>query len=119
MSTLVDDLAIETVSVSALKPYAGNPRTHTKRQIGQIARSIRTFGWTNPILVGGSGGVIAGHGRLEAVKLLGIERVPTIRLADMSAAQIRAYVIADNRLAELAGWDDELLAIELRALTEI
>jgi len=115
----VDNISIETMPVSALEPHARNPRTHTKQQVRQIARSIETFGWTNPILIDGSGGVIAGHGRLEAAKLLGLERVPTIRLADMSEAQIRAYVIADNRLAELAGWDDELLAIELQALSEI
>lgn len=115
----VDDLTIETMPVSALEPYARNPRRHTKQQIRQIAKSIETFDWTNPILIDGSGGVIAGHGRLEAAKLLGLERVPTIRLADMTEAQVRAYVIADNRLAELAGWDDELLAIELQALTEI
>lgn len=119
MTEQIRDLGIETLPVSALEPYARNPRTHTKKQIRQIARSIETFGWTNPILIDGSGRVIAGHGRLEAAKRLGIERVPTIRLADMSEAQIRAYVIADNRLAELAGWDDELLAIELHALTEI
>lgn len=119
MPVRTKDLSVETVSVSSLRPCDRNPRTHTKQQIRQIASSIETFGWTNPILVDGSGGVIAGHGRLEAANLLGIEHVPTIRLADMSAAQIRAYIIADNRLAELAGWDDELLAIELQALTEI
>lgn len=119
MSDTIRELGVETVPVSTLEPFARNPRTHTKKQIRQIARSIETFGWTNPILIDGAGGVIAGHGRLEAAKLLGIERVPIIRLADMSEAQIRAYVIADNRLAELAGWDDDLLAIELQALTEI
>ena len=119
MADTIRDLGVETMPVSALEPYVRNPRTHTKTQVRQIARSIETFGWTNPILIDGSGGVIAGHGRLEAAKLLGLERVPTIRLADMSEAQIRAYVIADNRLAELAGWDDELLAIELQALSEI
>ena len=119
MNAQFRDLRVETVSVSALKPYARNPRTHTKKQIRQIAESIRTFGWTNPILVDAEGGVIAGHGRLEAAKLLGMERVPTIRLEDMSEAQKRAYVIADNRLAEIAGWDDDLLAIELQALSEI
>jgi DNA modification methylase len=113
------DLRIETVAVSSLRPYARNPRTHTKKQIRQIADSIRTFGWTNPILVDAEGGVIAGHGRLEAAKLLGIEHVPTIRLEDMSEAQKRAYVIADNRLAEIAGWDDDLLAVEFQALSEI
>ncbi len=119
MSKVIRDLGVETRPVSALELYARNPRTHTKQQIRQIAKSIETFGWTNPILIDGSGGVIAGHGRLAAAKLLGIGRVPTIRLDDMSEAQKRAYVIADNRLAELAGWDDELLAIELQALAEI
>lgn len=119
MSEHIRDLGIEAVAVSALKPHERNARTHTRKQIRQIARSIETFGWTNPLLIDGAGGVIAGHGRLEAAKLLGIERVPTIRLADMTEAQIRAYVIADNRLAELAGWDDTLLGLELQALTEI
>jgi DNA modification methylase len=119
MNSQFRDLRVETVSVSTLKAYACNPRTHTKKQIRQIADSIRTFGWTNPILVDAEGGVIAGHGRLEAAKLLGIEHVPTIRLEDMSEAQKRAYVIADNRLAEIAGWDDDLLAVEFQALSEI
>lgn len=113
------DLNITYLSVAALKPYTRNPRTHSKTQLHQIAASIETFGWTNPILIDGSGGVIAGHGRLEAAKLLGIEHVPTIRIEDMSEAHKRAYVIADNKLAENAGWDTELLAIEMQALTEI
>jgi 16S rRNA G966 N2-methylase RsmD len=115
----IRDLEVEMVSVSALRPYARNPRVHSKKQLRQIADSIQVFGWTNPILIDGDGGVIAGHGRLQAAKLLGLERVPTIRLEHMSEAQKRAYVIADNRLAELAGWDDATLAIELQALTEI
>ena len=106
-------------AVAALKPSARNPRTHTEKQIRQIAASIEAFGWTNPILVDTEGGVIAGHGRLEAAKRLGIAHVPTICLAEMSAAQKRAYVIADNRLAELAGWDEALLAMELQTLTTI
>ncbi|RJF88613.1 DNA methylase N-4 [Oleomonas cavernae] len=113
------DPLIEMVPVSSLRPYARNPRTHTKKQIRQIAESIRTFGWTNPILVDGEDGVIAGYGRLEAAKQLGIERVPIIRLANMTEARKRTYIIADNRLAELAGWDDNLLAIELQGLLEI
>lgn len=119
MSDSIRDLRIETVSISTLKPYARNPRTHTKKQIRQIAESIQTFGWTNPILVDEEGSMIAGHGRIEAAKLLGIEHVPTIRLENLSEAQKRAYIIADNRLAEIAGWDDDLLAIELQALSEI
>ena len=115
----IRDLQVTSTPVSALKPHERNPRTHTKKQIRQIAESIETFGWTNPILVDGSGGVIAGHGRLAAARHLGLAEIPTIAIADMNEAQIRAYVIADNRLAELAGWDDELLALELRALSEI
>ena len=106
-------------ATSALKPAAHNPRTHSQQQIQQIAESICAFGFTNPILVDEQGEVMAGHGRLEAAKLLGLRQVPTICMGDLSAAQKRAYVIADNRLAELAGWDEELLAIELQSLTTI
>ena len=119
MTISIRDLEVETVSVSTLNHYAGNPRTHSKKQLRQIADSIQTFGWTNPILVDAENGVIAGHGRLEAAKLLGIDQIPTICIEDMSEAQMRAYIIADNRLAELAGWDDGLLAVEPQALTEI
>lgn len=113
------DLRIIERSTDALKPYARNPRTHSHKQIGQIADSIKEFGWTNPILIDADGNIIAGHGRLEAAKELGIKTVPTLLLDHMTEAQKRAYVIADNKLAENAGWDDDLLAIELKALTEI
>ncbi|MHC4406426.1 MAG: site-specific DNA-methyltransferase [Planctomycetota bacterium] len=106
-------------TVDELAPYTRNARTHTKKQIHQIAASIKEFGFTNPVLIDASGGIIAGHGRLEAAKLLGLHKVPTIRLDHLTDAQKRAYVIADNRLAELAGWDDELLAVELQYLSEI
>lgn len=119
MPKSVRDLTVEALPVSALKPYANNPRTHTKKQIRQIAQSIETFGWTNPILIDADDGVIAGHGRLAAAAQLGLETVPVIRIENMSAAQKRAYVIADNRLAELAGWDDTLLAVELQGLVDI
>ena len=112
-------LKITEMSVAALTPYAHNARTHSKKQIQQIARSIETFGWTNPILIDSNGGVIAGHGRLKAAEQLGLGTVPTIQLDDMSESQKRAYIIADNRLAELAGWDDEILAIELQSLVEL
>jgi hypothetical protein len=102
-----------------LRPRATNPRTHSKKQIRQIARSIERFGFTNPVLIDREGGIVAGHGRIEAAKLLGLEIVPTIRLEDLTEAEIRAYVIADNRLAENAGWDRELLAIELQGLIEL
>lgn len=109
----------QLVPPSSLKPYARNPRTHSAKQIRQIAESIREFGFTNPVLVDRDGGVIAGHGRIEAAKLLGIERIPTIRLEQMTEAQKRAYVIADNKLAENARWDPALLAIEFRYLAEL
>ncbi|MEX0645681.1 MAG: DNA methyltransferase [Parvularculaceae bacterium] len=112
-------LSIEYRAVSALKPYASNPRTHSNKQIRQIAESIKTFGWTYPILIDDEDGVIAGHGRIDAAKHLSLTEIPTIRLSSMTPAQKRAYVIADNRLAELAGWDKGLLAIELKGLLEM
>ena len=118
-SMRINDLKVETRPVSTLKPYGRNPRTHSKKQARQIAESIRTFGWTNPILIDAMGGVIAGHGRLQAAKLLGLETVPTIRIEDMTEAQKRAYVLADNKLAENAGWDRDLLALELQGLLEM
>lgn len=113
------DLKVETVSTTSLKPRPGNPRTHSKKQIRQIADSIRTFGWTNPILIDNDGGVVAGHGRLAAAMLIGMEEVPVIRLSAMTPAQVRAYVIADNKLAENAGWDRDLLRIELQDLLDM
>lgn len=99
-----------------LTPYANNSRTHSKEQVGQIVESIKEFGFTNPILIDEAGGIIAGHGRLEAANALGMEEVPTITLTGLSEAQKRAYVIADNRLALNAGWDIEALTSELKAL---
>src|SRR5262245_5327080 len=113
------DLVVEQVLISSLKPYPTNPRTHTRKQIRQIAESIRTFGWTNPVLVDADGRIIAGHGRVEAAKLLGAPQVPVLRIDDLTEAQIKAYVIADNKLAELAGWDAEILANELQLLSEL
>ncbi len=117
--SFLEKLRIECRSLSELKPYENNPRTHSKKQIRQIAESIKTFGWTNPILVDADGGVIAGHGRLLAAQLLNLSEVPVIRLENMSDAQKRAYIIADNKLAENAGWDKDLLKLELGALLEI
>ena len=107
---------IENRPIEALIPYARNSRTHSDAQVAQIAASIREFGWTNPVLVDGSNGIIAGHGRVLAARKLGFEQVPVIELAHLSESQKRAYVLADNKLAENAGWDDELLRIELEAL---
>ena len=112
----MNDLHIQRRQVSALIPYIRNARTHSPEQIAQIAASIREFGWTNPILVDGHNGVIAGHGRLLAARQLGFDEVPVIELAHLNDAQRRAYVLADNRLAENAGWDTELLRLELGEL---
>ena len=104
--------------IQDLIPYARNSRTHSDAQVAQIAASIREFGWTNPILLDGENGIIAGHGRLLAAQKLGETQVPTIELAHMSEAQKRAYVIADNKLALSAGWDDEMLFAEFEDLKE-
>lgn len=110
---------LESMAVADLRPHDRNPRTHSKKQVEQIAESIRRFGFTNPVLVDKEGQVIAGHGRIEAAKLLGMARVPVLRLEHMTEAEKRAYIIADNRLAELAGWDNDLLALELAAVAEL
>ncbi|SPJ25042.1 site-specific DNA-methyltransferase [Palleronia abyssalis] len=109
---------IISMRIDALTPWSGNARTHSRKQIAQIAASIETFGFTNPVLVDEAGRILAGHGRVAAARQLGRGEVPCLRLDHMSADQKRAYVIADNRLAENAGWDRETLAIELGALAE-
>ena len=113
------ELLITYLPLSTLLPNSGNARTHTKRQIQQIAESIKAFGFTNPVLIDHRNTIIAGHGRFAAAKLLGIDQIPTIRLEGLSPDQIRAYVLADNRLAEKAGWDTAILAIELQHLVTI
>lgn len=110
---------IEHRAPSELKPYERNARTHSPKQISQIAASIREFGFNNPVLIDRDGGIIAGHGRVEAAKKLGLETVPCVRLEHLTDAQKRAYILADNRLAEKAGWDNEIVAIELQHLTGI
>jgi len=115
----MDDLQIAWRPLGELIPYARNPRTHTDAQVAQIAASIREFGWTNPILVDGANGIIAGHGRVLAARKLDLEQVPVIELAHMSQAQKRAYVLADNQLALNAGWDEALLRLELADLAEL
>ena len=112
-------LAINYRPLQALIPYARNARTHSPQQVAQIAASIREFGWTNPILVDGESGVIAGHGRLLAARQLGLTEVPVIELAHLDDAQRRAYVLADNRLALNAGWDEDLLRLELGELQDL
>ena len=105
--------------ISVLRPYSRNARTHSKKQVKQIAASIERFGFTNPVLMSDDGEIIAGHGRVEAAKLLGMKAVPTLALSHLSEAERRAYVLADNKLALNAGWDKEILAIELQALVDL
>jgi hypothetical protein len=113
------DRRIEMVPVTRLAASKGNARIHSKKQIRQIADSIKRFGFNNPVLVDDGGTIIAGHGRVEAAKLLGINEVPTLRLSHLSATEQRAYVLADNRLAEKARWNREVLAVELKALIDL
>jgi ParB-like chromosome segregation protein Spo0J len=116
-SLLVNDSVLVTYELlTSLTPFSSDARTHSKKQIKQIADSILEFKFTNPILIDGNNQMIVGHGRAEAAKLLGMTKVPTIRLNHLTKAQIRAYVIADNKLAQNAGWDNSILAIELQHL---
>jgi ParB-like chromosome segregation protein Spo0J len=102
--------------VTELIPYVNNSRTHSDEQVAQIAASIKEFGWTNPILIDGDNGIIAGHGRLLAARKLQMTDVPTIELKDLSESQKKAYIIADNKLALNADWDKDLLRIEIEEL---
>ncbi len=105
--------------IASLRPYARNARTHSRKQLTQIGRSIERFGFTNPVLISDEGEIIAGHGRVEAAKQLGWKKVPTLALSHLSETERRAYVLADNKLALNAGWDREVLAIELQALVDL
>lgn len=107
---------IEQLPIATLIPYATNSRTHSDEQVAQIAASIREFGFTNPVLIDARGTIVAGHGRVMAARKLGMETVPCIRLGHLTPAQVRAYVIADNKLALNAGWDEEMLEAEITAL---
>lgn len=107
---------IEYINVDKLSAYETNSRTHSDDQIKQIADSIKEFGFTNPVLIDQDGTIIAGHGRVQAAKKISMDEVPCIRLSHLSEAQRKAYVIADNKLALNAGWDDELLKSEIEAL---
>lgn len=111
-------IQINYVDATAITPYARNSRTHSDEQVAQVAASIKEFGWTNPILVDETGTIIAGHGRLMAAQRLGYTEVPTITLENLTEAQKRAYVIADNKLALNAGWDEEMLAVEIEELLD-
>jgi len=112
-------LGIERVPIGLLRPNPKNARTHSRKQIRQIAASIRTFGFVNPILIDADNLILAGHGRLEAARLAGLDRVPVVRFDHLTPVQKRAYLIADNKIAEQAGWDREMLATELGELIEL
>ena len=111
-------MQIETVAVERLIPYARNSRTHSPEQVAQIAASIREFGFTNPVLIDADGGIIAGHGRVMGARQLGMTELPCLRLGHLSETQKRAYIIADNKLALNAGWDEEILGLELSELRD-
>lgn len=111
-------LKIQYKPIQDLIPYARNSRTHNDAQVAQIAASIKEFGWTNPVLLDGTNGIIAGHGRVMAAQKLGETEVPTIELSHMDENQKRAYIIADNKLALNAGWDNEMLALEIADLKD-
>lgn len=111
-------LKIQYKPIQDLIPYARNSRTHSDAQVAQIAASIKEFGWTNPVLLDGENGIIAGHGRVMAAHKLGETEVPTIELSHMDENQKRAYIIADNKLALNAGWDNEMLALEMSDLKD-
>ena len=113
------DLTITSYPIERIKPHARNPRTHSKSQIRQVAESIKTFRWTFPILLDGNDRIIAGHARFEAAKLLGLTEVPVIRRGDMTEVMLRAYCIADNKLAERASWDTALLKLEFEEILRL
>jgi hypothetical protein len=110
------ELAIEYRNIDTLIPYINNARTHSDEQVAQIAASIKEFGWTNPVLVDGDNGIIAGHGRVLAARKLEATQIPVIELQGLSEAQRRAYVLADNRLAENATWDERTIRAEFETL---
>jgi len=112
-------MIIEQVKIDKLIPYARNSRTHSENQVAQIAASIKEFGFTNPVLIDETGSIIAGHGRVMAARKLSITDVPSIRLTHLTETQKKAYIIADNKLALNAGWDDEMLAVELTDLKDM
>jgi len=113
---MTNKLAIKYKATEELIPYALNSRTHSESQVAQLAASIREFGFTNPVLLDGENGILAGHGRVMAARLLKLDTVPTIEISHLTATQKKAYVIADNKLALNAGWDMDILGLEIEEL---
>lgn len=112
-------LRIEHVPVLQLQPRKQNPRVHSKKQIRQIAASIKQFGFNNPVLIDRRGEILAGHGRVEAAKILGLQSVPVLRIQHLTEEQKRAFLIADNKIAQNAGWDLEMLALDFKELSKL
>ena len=112
-------IKIETTPIDKLVPYVNNARTHSPEQVDQIAASIKEFGFNNPVLIDKKNGIIAGHGRVQAARKLELKEVPTVRLEHLTETQKKAFIIADNKIAMNAGWDDELLALELKDLDDV
>lgn len=113
------DARVEMTRIGSLVDYPGNARTHDDKQIAVIMASLRQFGFVNPVLVDTENIIVAGHGRVEAARRLGIKQVPVLRIGCLTSEQVRAYRLADNRIAELAGWDEKILALELQFLVEL
>jgi len=113
------DISVQEIAVDDLIPYVNNARTHSSEQVAQIAASIKEFGWTNPILIDDDNGIIAGHGRLAAARKLKMKEVPVIKVSGLTEAQRKALILADNKLAENAGWDEKLLKLELNELKSL
>jgi ParB-like chromosome segregation protein Spo0J len=109
-------MKVQEIEIEKLIPYARNSRIHSDEQVAQIAASIKEFGWTNPILIDGENGIIAGHGRLSAARKLGLKKIPVIELSHLSPTQKKALIIADNKLALNSGWDNDMLALEFEEL---
>ena len=110
---------IEYINIDKLIPYVNNTRKHSEKQITQIASSIKEFGFNNPVLIDKDHGIIAGHGRVEAGRKLGLDKIPCVRLEHLSEGQKKAYIIADNKIAENATWDNDLLKVELESLKDL
>jgi len=119
LNATLEDLRLEFVHLDDLQPHPDNPRKHPHKQIRQIAKSIEEFGFRTPVLIDGQSRLICGHGHVEACRQLAIKKVPALRVTDLSDAQVRALMIADNRLTEISQWDDQLLAENLKILSDL
>ncbi len=116
---MTQELSIQVLPIDELVPYVRNARTHTPRQIKKLAKSIKSFGFINPIIIDEQKTIVAGHARVQAAKKIGLTQLPTIQVKHLSEAEKRAYILADNKIAENAGWDEHLLRIGLEFITQV